>query len=99
IGTDVTGSLAIPNTDGIYVLGSAGGATIGRTDTGDGNTIAFNGRFGVFVNSGTGCSIMGNSIFANGSLGITLNGDVLPLPNDPSDMDTGANGLQNYPVL
>ncbi len=107
IGTDVTGTLAIPNSvDGISIVSSpAGGITIGGTDPGDGNTIANSGRYGVYVNSGTGpCSILGNSIFANGNLGINLNGapDGFFGPvtaNDPGDSDTGPNGLQNNPVL
>ncbi|HQR08445.1 MAG TPA: Ig-like domain-containing protein [Gemmatales bacterium] len=100
IGTDVNGTVAIPNSsDGIFLLSSPGGVTIGGTGLGDGNTIAFNGGFGIRVNVGTGCSILGNSTFANGRLGITLNGDVNPLPNDPGDGDNGANGFQNFPEL
>jgi hypothetical protein len=106
IGTDITGTLAIPNSgDGIYIARSPdGGMTIGGTDPGDGNTIANSGRYGVFVNSGTGCSILRNSIFANGNLGINLNGSLDGFtgpvtPNDPGDGDGDANGLQNFPVL
>src|SRR6185503_20144329 len=48
--------------------------------------------------------ILGNSIFANGNLGINLNGapDGFFGPvtaNDPGDGDTGPNGLQNNPLL
>jgi hypothetical protein len=107
IGTDFTGNLAIPNSgDGISIVRSPdGGITIGGTDPDDGNTIANSGRYGVFVNSGIGpCSILSNSIFANGNLGINLNGDLDGFfgpvtANDPGDTDTGPNGLQNYPVL
>jgi Periplasmic copper-binding protein (NosD)/RTX calcium-binding nonapeptide repeat (4 copies) len=105
IGTDVTGTLPIPNSgDGIFVLSSPGGASIGGTSPGDGNTIALNGRYGVFVNSGAGCSILGNSMFANGNLGINLSGALDGFfgpvtDNDPGDGDGGANGLQNFPVI
>ena len=53
--------------------------------------------------SGTGNSILDNSISSNGGLGINLVGgnqdanDVTA--NDPKDPDTGANNLQNYPVI
>src|SRR3712207_8411679 len=45
--------------------------------------------------SGTGNSILDNSISSNGSLGISLNGAAPP--NDPKDRDTGPNNLQNFP--
>jgi trimeric autotransporter adhesin len=105
IGTDVTGTLAIPNSGhGIFILSSPGGAAIGGTNPGEGNTIANNGGFGIFINVGTSCSILGNSIFANGNLGINLNGSLDGFtgpvtPNDPGDGDGDANGLQNFPVL
>jgi len=43
-------------------------------------------------------SIRGNSIFANGGLGINLGFDGVTL-NDPCDADASANFLQNFPVL
>lgn len=75
---------------------------IGGTTSGAGNTIAFNGGRGVFEGSGPGNgynnSFLGNSIFANGGLGIDLGGDGVT-PNDIGDADTGPNQLQNYPVI
>jgi hypothetical protein len=102
IGTDVTGTSAIPNSlDGIAVSLPGGSPTIGGTVTGEGNTIAFNGQHGIFVSQGSGRSISGNSIFANGLRGIALfvNGDDKQTVNDPSDGDSGPNNLQNFPVL
>jgi hypothetical protein len=73
IGTDVTGTAALGNgEDGVLIaLGFIN--TIGGATAGAGNTIAFNGNDGVFVNSGTGDLISRNSIFSNGALGIDLN--------------------------
>jgi hypothetical protein len=75
--------------------------TIGGTDTGAGNTIAFNGGGGVWLwwNAGTGNSIRGNSIHDNGGLGIHLywNSDG-PTLND-SVGHVGPNDFQNFPVL
>lgn len=77
-------------------------------DAGAGNVIANNGRSGVAVTqpSAFGNRIRFNSIYNNGGLGIDLSADATP-PNEPDgvtendcqDIDTGANDLQNYPVL
>jgi hypothetical protein len=56
-------------------------------------------RSGIRIRSGFGNLILGNSIYANGRLGITFNG-ASPTPNDGAcDSDLGPNGLQNYPVI
>lgn len=104
IGTDVTGTLAVPNLgNGINITGVRGPgiATIGGTGAGEGNTIAFNGGNGLFMSNGAGRAILGNSIFANGKRGIRLfvDGNDTQTVNDPGDADTGPNGLQNYPVI
>jgi trimeric autotransporter adhesin len=58
---------------------------------------------GVVISSGTGNRILSNSIFSNGDLGIDLNGGTQAsngvTNNDDKDLDTGPNGLQNYPVI
>ncbi|MGP0066722.1 MAG: right-handed parallel beta-helix repeat-containing protein [Isosphaeraceae bacterium] len=59
------------NQTGIVVDGSDN--TIGGTTTGAGNTIAYNKGDGVDVDSGTGNTILRNSIFANGGQPIDLN--------------------------
>jgi CSLREA domain-containing protein len=72
IGTDVSGTQALGNAgDGVLI--DANNDTIGGTNSGEANTIAFNGGAGVFVDSGTGNAIRENSIFSNGNLGIHLN--------------------------
>ncbi len=98
IGTDLTGTFALGNQNrGIYVLAS--NATIGGTAPGEGNTIAHSGAGGVVVQgSVSGNAIRGNSIYANGTIGIDLNADSVTA-NDALDADTGPNGLQNYPLI
>ncbi len=71
--------------------------------TGQGNLIAGNGK-GVVVDNKTpatapvGNQILGNSIYANATLGIDL-GDDGPTPNHPTSPTPGPNHFQNYPVL
>jgi hypothetical protein len=103
IGTDVTGTAAIPNQCGIAVAptGNAG-IHIGGSGTGEGNIIAFNATQGVAIIDGTGTLVQRNSIFSNGGLGIAFAGCgaiATPTPNDPGDADTGPNGLLNHPVI
>ncbi|MEM1178240.1 MAG: CSLREA domain-containing protein, partial [Acidobacteriota bacterium] len=100
IGTDLTGTQPIPNQwqgVGVGFVNTVTGQTIGGTDPGDGNTIAFNGRDGVTVDNDSRVALLGNSIFSNTQLGIDLSGG--GNNNDAGDADTGSNQLQNFPVL
>jgi hypothetical protein len=66
---------------------------------GSGNVIAFSGPGtpGVWVRTGALKNrIVGNSFFSNGGLGIDLEG---MNTNNPCNVGTGANQLQNYPAL
>ncbi len=99
IGTNRTGTAGIGNANGVLVVGTNNN-TIGvdADGSGAGNTIADNTSLGVWISSGTGNRISRNSIFDNGGRGIVL-GNGADIPNDNCDTDTGANNLQNYPVL
>ncbi len=86
---------------GVELLATTTGNIIGDVTPGAGNRIGYTQdiRTGVRVRDGcVGNSIRGNSIFANDALGIDL-GTAGPAPNDAGDGDTGANNLQNFPVL
>lgn len=97
VGTDASGTRALPNAVGIVTLGSSG--TFGGAVAGSGNVVAFNATKGINVASGTNWAIVGNAIYANAGLGISLGGNTIPTPNDDGDADTGPNNLQNYPIL
>ncbi len=98
IGADVTGALNLGNRlHGVFVE-DATNNSIGGTASGAGNVIAYNDFAGVNVTTGTGNLISSNSIFANNGLGIDLGGDGVTA-NDADDADTGANSLQNFPIL
>ena len=86
IATDASGILPLGNEiDGVIFSTGASNNTIGGTASGAGNIIAFNVATGVHVQSGTGDSILTNSIYSNGDLGIILTGN--------------ANHAQAAPVL
>lgn len=97
IGTDASGMFAAGNrAHGIQIAGA--GNSVGGTDPGASNTIAYNEVAGIFLSSGKKNSFLSNSVFSNTSLGI----DLAPAgvtANDALDGDLGANSLQNYPSL
>jgi parallel beta-helix repeat protein len=102
IGVDNSAAIPLPNNlSGIRI--SAGlNNKIGGVNSGEGNIIAYNNEAGVLVSgsfaAATGNSIIRNSIFQNGGLGIDLGTSGITA-NDNCDGDTGANNLQNFPVL
>jgi hypothetical protein len=110
IGADITGTQPLGNDAGISIV-STGASTVGGAEAGAGNILAFNGTLcdvhhaGVIVSGSdaTGNRIEGNSIFANGGLGIDLkivfDGPCGITDNDTCDTDIGPNNLQNYPIL
>jgi len=102
IGTDVTGTMLLGNTLRGVLIADSSDNRIGGTDPNAGNLIMGNGADGVLLRNNTadpiGNQILGNSIFANGGLGIALATDG-PDTNDAGDGDTGPNDHQNYPAL
>jgi hypothetical protein len=99
IGTDLTGTLPIPNQIGILV-DFGPNTLIGGTAPGTANLIAFNTLSGISLPPAnqTGISILANGIHSNGALGIDLNGGSVSA-NDALDADGNSNGGQNFPVL
>ena len=76
----------------------------GPNTIGPGNVIFQNGDNGVRVSAtAPGTRITANQVFGNGALGINLVGgsqDIFGVTgNDTDEPDTGANNLQNFPVL
>jgi hypothetical protein len=113
VGTDDSGTLPLGNGRwAIRVGGRASNNTIGGTEPGAGNRIAFtypgsstNSTAGTaiaslpgFQSGPVGNAILGNLIYGNEKLGIDLKWDGVT-PNDPGDADIGPNNLQNYPVI
>ena len=104
IGTNAAGTGAIANgAHGVYIINGANANAIGGTAAGDGNTIAYNAGDGIFASSTAGVSnsFLRNLIYSNSDLGIDLGTNGVTA-NDPSvnmDSDTGANNLQNFPVI
>jgi len=98
IGTDlVTATQPLGNgRAGIYLTLEATDCVIGGVAPGEANAIAWN-QTGVF-NDGIRNAIRANPIFFNQRLGIDNSPDGVT-KNDAGDGDTGANNLQNFPVI
>lgn len=110
IGTDSNGKHAIGNAGSGIFVGSPSVDTmrtptqgmIGGGNAGEGNTIAYGCGAGIaFADNSTvnRWRVLGNSIYSNNGLGITLTSSSTPLQNDSMASLTAANDGQNYPVL
>ena len=103
IGTDISGQKPLGNeVNGVVISNNASNNLIGGASAEFGNIIAANVLDGVLIESGVANSILSNSIFSNGGLGI----DLLDLADPPSGVTpnapgirSGPNNLQNAPVL
>ena len=99
--------------DGIHALGNLNGgiqtgfgasnSLIGGTGSGQGNVIAYNARVftigGIAIDTAsTGFAVEGNEIYSNFGVGIDLGGQGVTT-NSPGGPHTGANDIQNYPLL
>ncbi len=100
IGVGINGEAIGNNGPGIMNYGASNGHQIGGTGAGQGNIIAYNLTGGIKManNSSSGVVISGNSIYANGNLGIDLGNNGVTV-NDSGDTDSGANDLLNFPIL
>jgi hypothetical protein len=109
VGTDATGTLNLGNRSGGIVLSTGhdgAGAIIGGVGPGEGNVVAYNGGkagwypagISILSFSSNRVTVRGNRIFRNVSRGFAPDW-AAPAPNDPGDADTGANNLQNSPMI
>ena len=103
LGTDITGTLPLPNSLAIMVnIQTATDIFIGGPNPGEGNLIVSNQAGGNQAHGiqsfGQRVTVRGNRIHDNAGLGF----DIDPIgvnPNDPNDADGGANDGQNFPLL
>lgn len=109
----VTGNLVGVGADGVTALGngqhginlSGSDNIIGGTGPGQVNIIANNGTSSAFYSgvlvgiTALRNTIRGNRIYANSRLGIDLRWPDGVNINDLGDPDTGANNLQNFPII
>jgi hypothetical protein len=101
IGLNSEGNQSLPNLQNGIVISGSSNNTIGGTNPNQRNKIVSNGGAGVLVNAGNGNLVRGNAISGSTNLGIDLlsNNHTGITNNDNCDADSGANNLQNYPVL
>ena len=100
IGINTNGSPLANRGSGVTV--KASNNLVGGVAVGSANIIANSFLYGVLIDTewdpGRNNSVLHNSIFSNIRTGINLGFDEVTT-NDPCDTDTGANDLQNFPVL
>ncbi|MGO8747426.1 MAG: beta strand repeat-containing protein [Thermoguttaceae bacterium] len=98
----VEGNLIGTAADGVSPLGNGANGVAAPEDSNDiisANVIENNAGAGITIGpySGTGNAFLGNSIYANGNLGINFGYGVVQ--NTPGGSDSGPNNVENYPVI
>ena len=98
IGTDLTGSIAIPNLyGGIEFEEGPSGNTIGGSSAAAGNLITNNDGTGISAWESTGNQFTANRIFGNTGQAIDLGADGVTF--NFATPRTGPNNFQNFPVI
>jgi CSLREA domain-containing protein len=103
----VTSSLApLANVGaGVFAAAPSSNTYIGGVNSGEGNVIAnasgSNASGVLLLGNGYQTTILGNAVYQNGALGISLGANAnTPAINDLNDADlTASTGPQNYPVI
>lgn len=101
IGTSADGTVDIGNMGiGVLIENGSIGNLVGGTTLAETNIIRASGGAGIAVTdaASTNNVFLLNTIAGNNGLGIDLGTTGIQV-NDSQDADSGANGLQNYPVL
>ncbi|MCB9446641.1 MAG: right-handed parallel beta-helix repeat-containing protein [Ardenticatenaceae bacterium] len=92
IENNIIGPTVVDGSPGIEITNSASGNTLRS------NQISSSRGAGIAITSGTNNRLLSNILFGNSGLGIDLAPNGVTL-NDTGDNDTGANQLQNFPVI
>ncbi|MEL6105773.1 MAG: choice-of-anchor Q domain-containing protein [Planctomycetota bacterium] len=98
VNEDSTPTLGLAPSTGVLITDGSSDNLVGGVEPGEANVIGFIDGVGVRVESGTGNRLQRNTIFATERLPIDI-GPIGLNENDPLDVDPGANGLQNAPVI
>lgn len=99
IGTNSAGTAASPNGGNGLRINNSTVIQVGDMTGGMPNIIAFNTGRGITIEgSSSAVFVARNSVHSNGNLGLDLAANGVTL-NDPGDIDTGPNALQNFPLL
>ncbi|WP_340105580.1 T9SS type A sorting domain-containing protein [Rhodohalobacter sp. 8-1] len=81
IGTDVTGSVALPNgSGGVLLLVGSTDNQVGGENTGEGNVISGNGQYGVYFQGNPELQVSNNTVQGN-YIGVDATGTA-PVPNN-----------------